>query len=297
MARNDYRVITDAAGDTVHEFASEFGIEVIPMLVDLGNGKTFYETLDQAEMEPEEFYRLVREEQLQPTTAQITPQNYLDYFTPILENGEDFIYLSLSSGLSKTYESGLLALQELKEKFPERKMYVIDSLGATGGQGLLTSYVAENRNNGMSIEDNAAWVKKHALEMHYSWTVDDLMHLKRGGRVSGVSAFVGTALNIKPVGHIDSDGHLPVIQKVRGRKAALKKMVDIMAGTIKDPEGQRILISHCDCEEDALALKEMIEKTGLPVGKIYINYVGPVVGAHLGPGGLTLFHWSEKKDR
>lgn len=291
---SQYRVITDATADFPEGISEEMKIDVLPMPVEMGK-KSFEHYADYRSMSAKEFYRCIREEGALPGTSQIPPQKYIDFMTPILKNGEDILYIAFSSGLSQTYNSSVLAFRTLREKFPERKIITVDSLGASGGEGLFVMSAAENRSNGMSIEENEKWCLDNRLHVAHYWTVDDLMHLRRGGRVSAISAFVGTALSIKPIGHVDEKGHLPALYKVRGRKAGIRKMADLFKETIIHPEDQTGLISHSDCIEDAETLKAYLEEMNLPLRKIMIGYIGPVIGAHFGPGGLALFFYADRR--
>ena len=288
-----YEVVTDAAADIMPELLERLKIRVIPMDVSMGD-TSFQHYADYRNMSADDFYPKVRGG-IMPSTSQVTPVEYSDFFKPILEEGKDILYIAFSSGMSGMYNSCMITAEDLREKYPDRKICVVDSLGATGGEGLFTCYVAENRDKGMSIEDNAKWSEDNKLKMAHYWTVNDLMHLKRGGRVKAVDAYFGTALNIKPVGHIDNDGHLPAIAKVHGRKPSLKKMVDYMKETIVSPQGQRVQINHCDCPGDAELLKSMVLESNLGIGEVMIGDLGPVVGAHLGPGGITLFFWAGRR--
>ncbi len=289
-----YIVVTDAAADFVPGAAEQAGIEVIPMAVNMGD-MSFLHYADYRNMTADVFYRKIREGAM-PSTSQITPQDYLDFFTPVLARGQDILYIAFSSGMSGTYNSCRIALAELADDFPDRRICAIDSLGATGGEGLFALAAAENRAQGMSLEANADWCRENCLTFAYYWTVNDLMYLKKGGRVKAASAYFGTALNLKPVGNIDAEGHLPALYRVRGRQASFRKMAECFAENIVEPETQSVLICHSDCPEDAEQLKEVILKSGVTVREIRTASVGPVVGAHLGPGAVTLFYRAKKRN-
>jgi len=282
-----YKVVTDAAADFLPGEADRLGIEVIPMEVNMGD-HVFMQYADYRNMELKDFYLQIREGAM-PKTSQISPQQYSDFFTPLLDGGYDILYLVFSGGMSGTCNSARIVAEELKEKYPAGKIYVTDSLGATGGQGFFVSQAAKNREAGMTVEENAKWCGDNRLKFAYYWTVDDLMFLKRGGRVRAASAYFGTALNLKPVGHIDDEGYLPAMYRVRGRKASLRKMAEILKNTLEDGKDQEVRIFHSDCPEDAELLKKELSGMMLPVKDILIGEVGPIVGAHLGPGAVTLF--------
>ena len=214
---------------------------------------------------------------------------YTEALEPLLQAGHDVLILAFSSGLSTTYNSSLIAVEELSAKYPDRKLYTVDTLCASLGQGLLVWYAAKLRARGGSIDEIRDWVEEHKLNLCHQFTVDDLYFLKRGGRISAATAIVGSMLHIKPVLHVDDEGHLVSIGKARGRQAALKALVDRMEETAIDPGSLTVFISHGDCLEDAQTVADMVKKR-FNVQDIYINYVGPVIGAHSGPGTVALFY-------
>lgn len=293
MAKQDYLVVTDAACDIIPSYAEEEGILVIPMEVTMTDGKVFDATYDNANMDLDDFYKKIQGGQFAQTSA-ITPQRYRDFFTPLLQEGHDVLYNCFTSQLSSTYNNACMVAEELKEEFPDRKIVVVDSIGATGGQGYHTYYAARNRDEGMSIEDNAQWLEDTKNHISYNWTVSDLMHLNRGGRLSKTAAIFGTALQIKPIGNIDDEGRLVSIGKARGRKLSIRRLCDIFEKTFDDPEGHPVLICYGSCPEDAETLKKMILDTG-KVKEVIMGRIGPVVGTHLGPSGLTLFFFCDHR--
>lgn len=222
------------------------------------------------------------------TTTQVNSEEFIQVFTPVLEAGDDILYIAFSSGLSGTCQSAHLAKKELEQKFPGRRIEVFDSLCASMGEGLLVYHAATRKNNGASLDEVLAWLKENVLHLCHWFTVDDLNHLKRGGRVSTATALVGTMLGIKPVLHVDDEGHLIPVSKVRGRKQSLDALVKKMEETAIDPQDQVIFISHGDCLEDAkYVARQVREKLG--VKDVKINFIGPVIGAHSGPGTVALF--------
>ncbi len=291
MEKQNYLIVTDACSDLIPEYAEQEGILVIPMEVSMTDGTTFQATYDCSEMPLSDFYGKVREGVLAQTSA-VTPQQYIDYFDPLLKEGNDILCIVFSSGMSSTFGNAELAAKILHDKYPERKLFVVDSLGGTGGQGYHVYFAAKNRDEGMSIEDNAKWVEETRYHINYTWTVSDLMHLNRGGRLSKSSAIIGTALQVKPVGDIDNEGHLVSIEKAHGRKASIHKLADILNERI-DPS-HPVMVCHCDCPEDAEALKNRILAGG-KVSEVVIGRIGPVVGAHLGPSGLTAFYFCDHR--
>ncbi len=240
------------------------------------------------DMDPKTFYDLERDGNL-PSTSQLTPDEITQTFEPVLAAGNDLLHIEFSSGLSGSYNNVRLVAEELRSKYPQRKLYVVDSLCASMGLGLLVDYAVRMRDEGKSIEETAKWVEANKLGLNHWFTVDNLSHLRRGGRVTGAAAFVGNLLHIKPVLNVDYEGHLIPREKEQGRRRALKCLVDKMAANIYKSEGQRIFISHGDDVEDAKKLAEMVHERFPEISDITINPIGAVVGAHSGPGTIALF--------
>lgn len=293
MAKEDYIIVTDACSDIIPEYAEKEDVRVIPMRVTMTDGTVFDATYNNSNMSLAEFYQRI-ELGLFASTAAINPQEYIDFFEPLLASGHDVLYNCFTSGMSSTYGNALIAADELRENYPDRKLVVVDSLGATGGQGYHTYFAALNRDKGMSIEDNAKWLENTRLHIAYTWTVSDLMHLNRGGRLSKAAAVFGTALQVKPVGDIDDEGHLVSIGKAHGRKTSVKKLCDMYLKSLDENADAPVLICHCDCPDDAEDLKEMVLATG-KTREVIIGRVGPVVGTHLGPTGLTVFYFCKER--
>ena len=287
-----YVIVTDSSADLSAQMAEKAGVQVLPLRFTVG-GKTYYNWPDNREMDPRVFYRVLREGEV-ATTAAVNISQYLDMLEPILQSGTDVLVLSFSSGLSATYDSSRLAAEELREKYPQRKIFAVDTLCASLGQGLLVWHAAQLKDQGKSIEEVRDWVEENKLHLCHQFTVDDLHFLKRGGRISATTAVVGTMLKIKPVLHVDDGGKLVNIGKARGRRASLKALVDRMEETAIDPAGQTVFISHGDCMEDAEYVAGLV-KERMGVQDVRINYVGPVIGAHSGPGTLALFHLGSRR--
>lgn len=207
---------------------------------------------------------------------------------PFLREGQDILLLVFSSGLSSTYQAAAMAVEELSAQYPERKLAAVDTRCASMGQGLLVYLAAKKRAEGKTMEEVRAWAEEEKFHLCHWFTVDDLMYLKRGGRLNAATALVGTALGIKPVLHIDDDGHLINVGKARGRRGALTALVDRMAELAVDPEKNPVFISHGDCLDDAKMVEKLV-KQRLGVKEVVISYVGPVIGAHTGPGVVALF--------
>lgn len=290
---SDYRIFTDSNCDLSPKMIQELDLDVIPMAFSIG-GKTYNNYPDEREMTSHQFYERLRGGETS-TTNQLSPITFAELFEPILQAGEDVLYIAFSSGLSGTYNNACLTAKELNEKYPERKLRVVDSLAASMGQGLLVYHAAQKRAEGLDIDALSKWVEENRNHLAHWFTVDDLNHLKRGGRVSGAAALVGTVLNIKPVLHVDDEGHLIAVEKVRGRRQSLDALVQHMESTVIEPESQIIFVSHGDAKEDAEYVAQQV-KEKFHVRETVINPIGPVIGTHSGPGTVALFFLAQNKD-
>ena len=233
------------------------------------------------------FYDILRSGTLASTSA-ANPETWMKVMEPVLRDGKDILAMSFTSALSATYQSLVIAAEDLQEKYPQRKICVVDTLCAALGQGLLVWYACKKRDEGMSLEEVTAWVEAHKKNICHWVTVDDLSHLKRGGRISGATALVGTMLNIKPIIHIDDEGRLVNVGKCRGRKAATEFIANKVSELGADFDNSTVFVAHGDCPEDAAVLEKILkEKHG--VKEVITGYVGPVIGAHTGPGVLVVF--------
>ena len=281
---SDFTIVTDSSADLPAGLVQELGVEVIPLAFTI-QGKTYRNYPDDREMDPKAFYQMLRSGEV-ATTSAANAFEFTSTVEPILQAGRDVLILAFSSGLSTTCQSAQLAAQELSEKYPERKVYAVDTLAASLGQGLLVWLAAQEKNEGRDIEEVREWVEENKLRLCHWFTVDDLHFLKRGGRISAATAVVGSMLSIKPVLHVDDEGHLINVGKARGRAASLTALVDKMEETAIDVD--TVFISHGDCLADAEKVKAMVEER-FGTQKVVINHIGPVIGAHAGPGTLALF--------
>ena len=227
-------------------------------------------------------------------TSQVTPDMWENCFRELLSAGHDVLTITFSGGLSGTSAAAFMAADEVREDYPDRKLLVIDSLQASSGEGLMVRYALDNRAKGMSIEDNAAWVQQNVQNFIAWFTVDDLMHLHRGGRLSATSAIVGSLVRIKPIMRVDENGKLAVYEKCPGRKRSIRVLADKIIADIVNPEGQILHISHGDCFEEAQQLADLL-KAALPIADVQISYVGSVIGAHTGPGVIAVFCKGENR--
>ncbi|MEY8419902.1 DegV family protein [Oscillospiraceae bacterium 44-5] len=284
---SSFVILTDSSADLSASMVQQLDVQVLPLSFVL-DGHTYHDHPDNRDMDPRLFYERLRSGDM-ATTSAVNVAQYTEALEPLLQAGQDVLILAFSSGLSTTYNSSLIAVKELQAKYPDRKLFTVDTLCASLGQGLLVWYAAQARARGGSIEEVRDWIEEHKLNLCHQFTVDDLYFLKRGGRISSATALVGSMLHIKPVLHVDNEGHLINTGKVRGRQAALKALVDRMEHTAIDSGSLTVFISHGDCLEDAQMVADMVKKR-FGIQEVYINYVGPVIGAHSGPGTLALFY-------
>ena len=282
----NYVILTDSSADLTDALYKENDIEVLPLTFIL-DGQTYQNIPDESSMRFSEFYAQLRSGK-NVTTSAINVETFRQTFLPYLNAGKDVLYLGFSSGLSGTFSASHIAAQELREEYPERKIICVDTLCASLGQGMLVYLTAKKRLGGASIEESAAYAETTKLQLCHWFTVDDLFFLKRGGRINAATALVGSALGIKPILHVDNDGHLINVSKARGRKKSVMELLEHMKATAINPSEQIPFISHGDCIEDANELADALRKE-FGVKDVIINHVGPVIGAHSGPGTLALF--------
>ena len=284
----DFVILTDSACDLKPDFLENLGVKFLSLTFVFDGEDKIYKNFDLA---PAEFYNEMRNGKNAKTSA-VNVAGFKDYFEEELKNGNDILYLGFSSGLSTTYNSSCIAADELMEEYPDRKIICLDSLAASAGFGMLVYLAAKEKEQGKSLEEIAEFAKKTIPSLAHWFTVDDLEYLKRGGRVSPTVAFVGGLLGIKPVLHVDDEGHLIKVNTARGRKASLNALADELVNTIL-PDSP-VWISHGDCEDDAKLLADIVrEKSGKEV--TLITDVGPVIGAHSGPGTMALFFLASKR--
>nr|WP_312575956.1 DegV family protein [Sedimentibacter sp.] len=283
----NYEIVTDSSANLTEELIEKYGIHIISLFFIL-DGKEYSSYKKGEKTDIGQFYKMMRDGKMM-TTSTINMSACEEVFEDILSKGKDVIYIGFSSALSGTYNTASIMAEKLREKYPERKIYSIDTLAASMGEGLLVYYAAKLKKDGKSIDEVKDWILDNRLNLCHWFTVDDLFFLKRGGRISSTTALVGTALGIKPILHVDDEGKLVNVGKVRGRKNSLNELVKEMEKTCVNPEKQTVFISHGDCIEDAEYVKELV-KSKLKVKDIVINYVDPVIGAHSGPGTVALFY-------
>lgn len=278
-----FQIITDTCCDFTAAKYEELNVQAVPLSVTF-QGKTYPDSNDDR---MKEFYAGLCQGE-SASTAAVNPEGWADKFRAALDQGMDVLAVAFSSGLSTTYQSAVIAAEELKEQYPDRKIYVSDGLAASLGQGLLVWYAEKLHREGKTLEEVRDWVEANKLHCCHWFTVDDLMYLKRGGRISAATAIMGTMLSMKPVLHVDDAGKLVNVGKVRGRRASIEALAKKYGELAQGYRNDAVFISHGDCIDDARLL-ESILKDKYGVKEVYINYIGTVIGSHAGPGTLALF--------
>ncbi|MCH5341552.1 MAG: DegV family protein [Acetatifactor sp.] len=289
-----FRITTDSTADLPVEYLQEHDVESIPLSYIL-DGVTYG---GEKELDWKEFYSMMRNDGKMPTTSQVNPEDAKIFFEKYIKMDKEILHLAFSSGLSGTYNSMCIAAEEIMEEHPDCKIVVLDSLCASLGEGLFVHKAIKMRDAGKSLDETADWLKANVQNFVHVFTVDDLFHLHRGGRVSKAAAVIGTLVAIKPKLHVDSEGHLIVIDKVRGRKKALNALVDYMeekmGSRLQENKDDYVFISHGDALEDAEYVRDQI-KERLGMENFLINHIGPTIGAHSGPGTIALFFMGESR--
>ena len=285
---NEFVILSDSCHDLPKALAEKLEIGVAPLSVAYDEDTVF----DDGTMDPHDFYEGIRAGKM-PKTSAVNLEGWARLMEPAMKAGKDVLALCISSALSTTYQSAVIAGDELMEKYPGRKVLVVDTLSAAVGMGLLVWNAAMMRNEGRDIETVRAWVEEHKLNVCHWVTVNDLMHLKRGGRVSAATAVVGTMLQIKPVLIVDDNGKLETAAKARGRKAAMQMLVDKLATTGIPGANDTVFLGHGDCPEEAEVMVQMLKAKG--VKNVIVNHVGNVIGSHTGPDVLVIAFLGEKR--
>lgn len=284
-----YEILTDSGCDLPEAMRTELKVGMVSLTLRF-RGEERDDSVDEG---IKEVYKGLRSGEV-ATTAAVNPDGWAKAMEPVLEGGRDLLVVAFSSGLSATYQSAVIAAGELMEKYPQRRIRVVDSRCASLGQGLLVYYTCKKRDEGLSLDALADWVEDAKTRLCHWFTVDDLMYLRRGGRISTATAIAGTVLGIKPILHVDDEGHLINVGKVRGRKASIHALVEKMQALGLPGENKTVFICHGDCMEDAKLLEALVrEKCG--VEEVLIGYTGAVIGSHSGPGTLALFFLGEHR--
>ena len=282
----DYVIMTDSCCDLTDQMARDLELEVLPLTMHM-DGQDYPNDLAGTAISNQEFYKRIRAGKL-ATTSAVNVGQFQDAMRRVLESGRDIVCVCFSSALSTTYQSAVIAAEDLRAEFPEAEIHVVDSLSASLGQGLLLYLAVEQKRKGLTAAELAKWVEDNRLTVCHWFTVDDLNFLKRGGRVSATTALLGTMLSINPIMHTSDEGKLVPVSKARGRKAAIAALLDKIEALGIHPEKQTMFICHADCEEDAKAVAQTIQdRFGTPT--VHINYIGPVIGSHTGPNTMGIF--------
>ena len=282
----DYVIMTDSCCDLTDQMARDLELEVLPLTMHM-DGQDYPNDLAGTAISNQEFYKRIRAGKL-ATTSAVNVGQFQDAMRRVLESGRDIVCVCFSSALSTTYQSAVIAAEDLRAEFSEAEIHVVDSLSASLGQGLLLYLAVEQKRKGLTAAELAKWVEDNRLTVCHWFTVDDLNFLKRGGRVSATTALLGTMLSIKPIMHPSDEGKLVPVSKARGRKAAIAALLDKIEALGIHPEKQTMFICHADCEEDAKAVAQTIQdRFGTPT--VHINYIGPVIGSHTGPNTMGIF--------
>ena len=287
----NYQIITDSCCDFTKQQYADLNLTYVPLTL-LHKGSPCDSFTEPADLKV--FYDDLRAGEM-PTTSAVNPDGWATAMEPILAEGKDILCLTFTSALSTTHQSAVIAANELKEKYPERTINVVDTLCAALGQGLLTWYTCKQRDAGASLEELTAWVEENKLHICHEVTVNDLNHLKRGGRISATTALVGSMLNIKPMIYVNDAGQLINCSKVRGRKAAIEQIIKMFAQKGAGYDNETVFIAHGDCPEDAAELEKQLRAKHPEVKNVLTGYVGGVIGAHTGPGVLVLFFMGAKR--
>ncbi len=290
MARK-FDIITDSGCDMPQEYYNEHAVTCVRLGFTMNNVN--YEGESGERITEKEFYQKLREGAM-PTTYQVTGETAKQYIEKSLQQGNDVLIIAFSSGLSGTAGSFIVAARELSKTYPKRKIRMVDSLSASMGEGLLLDYAVKYADLGHTLDETADYVESLKLHICHLFTVDNLFHLKRGGRVSATTALVGSILKIKPVMHVDNEGHLVPIGKAIGRKKSLRSLVEQMEETATLQENDPIFISHGDCMEDVEYVKGLL-KEKYPSAPIFVHYVGSVIGTHSGCGTLAIFYKGKQR--
>ncbi len=286
----DFVILTDSCCDLPADLVAELDVRVLPLSF-LMDGREYFNYSDNRDIQPKDFYDKLRNGSL-GTTSAVSVGVFHDAMSAIAAEGKDVLCIAFSSALSTTYQSACIAAADVMQEYPGITVAVVDSLGASLGQGMLVYLAVEKKRSGASLEEVRAFVEERRCHICHFFTVDDLNHLKRGGRVSAAAALLGTMLQMKPVLHVDDEGRLTPVSKVRGRKAAVRALLEKMEELVENPD--LVFLTHGDCLEEAEGLARTIqEKFGSKT--VLINYVGPVIGNHSGPGTIALFFQGKHK--
>ena len=286
---SNYKIITDSACDLPKSMLQELDVAITPLHV-LFRGQNLPDSVDEG---LKEIYDGLRNGE-STTTSAVNPEGWTSVIEPVLQAGQDVLVLGFSSGLSTTYQSAVIAANDLLEKYPQRKINVVDTGCAALGEGLLVWYACKKRDEGLDLDELTQWVENNKLHLCHWFTVDDLMHLKRGGRVSAATALMGTMLQIKPILHVDNAGKLVSMSKARGRKASIEGLVKKLDELGAGYDNSTVFVCHGDCLDEAKQLEKMLlQREGIK--EVFVGNLGAVIGSHAGPGTLAVFFMGSQR--
>ncbi len=288
-----YILVTEACSDLPLDFVKKHNIAIVPMLLEI-EGKSYSHNLEEKELKLHDFYNQLRDKKVSRTSL-VNVGEFVQFFTELLKQGKDILYIALSSALSGTYQSAVMAIDMLKEEYPNQRIVAVDTLSASLGEGYLVWRAALMQEEGKLLSEVASWVEENKFHLRHLFTVEELGTLKRGGRLSGTAAFFGTLLGVKPILHVSREGKLEVLEKVVGRKKSLTEMISIMKTQILKSEEQTIFIAHGDCLEEAKEVGGLINAS-MKVKDLFYSYIGPVIGSHSGPGTIAVFFMGKERE-
>ena len=288
-----YILATDACSDLPLDVVKQHDIAIVPMLLEI-EGKNYSHNLEEKHLKLKDFYDQLRDKKVSRTSL-VNVGEFVQFFTELLKQGKDILYIALSSALSGTYQSAMMAIDMLKDDYPDQRIVAVDTLSASLGEGYLVWRAALLKKEGKLLNEVVEWLEANKYRLRHLFTVEELGTLKRGGRLSGTAAFFGTLLGVKPILHVTRDGKLDVLKKSVGRKKSLTEMIEVMKEQIVAPKEQTIFIAHGDCLEEAKEVGGLINAS-MNVKDLFFSYIGPVIGSHSGPGTIAVFFMGKERE-
>lgn len=288
-----YILATDACSDLPLDVVKQHDIAIVPMLLEI-EGKNYSHNLEEKHLKLKDFYDQLRDKKVSRTSL-VNVGEFVQFFTELLKQGKDILYIALSSALSGTYQSAMMAIDMLKDDYPNQRIVAVDTLSASLGEGYLVWRAALLKKEGKLLNEVVEWLEANKYRLRHLFTVEELGTLKRGGRLSGTAAFFGTLLGVKPILHVTRDGKLDVLKKSVGRKKSLTEMIEVMKDQIVASEEQTIFIAHGDCLEEAKEVGGLINAS-MNVKDLFFSYIGPVIGSHSGPGTIAVFFMGKERE-
>ncbi len=288
-----YILATDACSDLPLDVVKQHDIAIVPMLLEI-EGKNYSHNLEEKHLKLKDFYDQLRDKKVSRTSL-VNVGEFVQFFTELLKQGKDILYIALSSALSGTYQSAMMAIDMLKDDYPNQRIVAVDTLSASLGEGYLVWRAALLKKEGKPLNEVVEWLEANKYHLRHLFTVEELGTLKRGGRLSGTAAFFGTLLGVKPILHVTREGKLDVLKKSVGRKKSLTEMIEVMKDQIVVPQEQTIFIAHGDCLEEAKEVGGLINAS-MKVKDLFYSYIGPVIGSHSGPGTIAVFFMGKERE-